>query len=80
MTTTLVKFLLTVEDEVMGVADQQAVDETIKKLFIKIHSIYVEHTLNPFSKLSEKRIVSKRFDAKVKECVTAYNRNSAFGR
>jgi len=71
MTTTQIKFLITLEDNAMP--DQRTVDETIKRLFIKIHRLYVEYTLDPFSPLN-KEIVSDHFDSKVKEIVTAYNR------
>jgi hypothetical protein len=72
MTTTQIKFLLTVEDD-STVGDQRTVDETIKRLFVKLHRLYVEYTLNPFSPLTG-AISSKKFDQKVKDCVTAYNR------
>ena len=72
MTTTQIKFLITLEDNAIS-ADQSTVDETIKRLFIKIHRLYVEYTLNPFSSLN-KEIISDRFDSKIKEIVTAYNR------
>jgi hypothetical protein len=72
MTTTHIKFLLTVEDDSV-VGDQRTVDETIKRLFLKIHRVYVEYTLNPFSHL-DVPIVSSQFDTRVKGCVAAYNR------
>ena len=71
-TTTLIKFLLTVEDDA-AIGDQRTVDETIKRLCIKLHRLYVEYTLNPFSPISGP-IESSRFTKKVKDCVTAYNR------
>ena len=71
-TTTQVKFLLTVEDDA-GIGDQRTVDETIKRLCIKLHRLYVEYTLNPFSPISGP-IASARFTQKVNDCVTAYNR------
>lgn len=72
MTTTQIKFLLVVEDDA-SVSDQRTVDETIKKLFVKLHRQYVEYILNPFSNTSGP-IESKRFDTKVGDCVSAYNR------
>jgi len=71
-TTTQIKFLLTVEDDA-SIGDQRTVDETIKRLFFKLHRIYVEYTLNPFSPISGP-IESARFTKKVNDCVTAYNR------
>jgi hypothetical protein len=73
MTTTQIKFLLVVQEDAVALGDQRTIDETIKRLFLKIHRAYVEHTLNPFCRL-EAPIVSTRFDAKVTESVTAYNR------
>jgi Sedlin, N-terminal conserved region len=71
MTTTQIKFLLTVEDD-SNIGDQRTVDETIKRLFIKLHRIYVEYTLNPFSPMHGP-IDSKRFNEKVQSCVAAFN-------
>jgi hypothetical protein len=71
MTTTRIKFLLTVQEDAI-IGDQRTIDETIKRLFLKIHRAYVEHTLNPFCQL-EAPILSPRFDTKVTESVTAYN-------
>jgi len=71
-TTTQIKFLLTVEDDA-GIGDQKTVDETIKRLCIKLHRLYVEYTLNPFSPISG-LIESTRFTHKVSDCVHAYNR------
>jgi Sedlin, N-terminal conserved region len=75
MTTTQIKFLLTVEDDdTTAVADQRTVDETIKLLFVKLHRLYVEYTLNPFSPIAGGPIDSLRFDTKVRECILAFNR------
>lgn len=71
-TTTQIKFLLTVEDDA-SIGDQRTVDETIKRLCIKLHRLYVEYTLNPFSPISGP-LESARFTQKVNDCVTAYNR------
>lgn len=69
MTTTQIKFLLTVEDDA---AYAMSADETIKRLFVKLHRFYVEYTLNPFSPF-EGPIASERFDKKVRDCIVAYN-------
>lgn len=71
-TTTQIKFLLTVEDDA-SIGDQCTVDETIKRLCIKLHRLFVEYTLNPFSPISGP-IESTRFTQKVQDCITAYNR------
>lgn len=73
MTTTQIKFLLTVQDHAAAIGDQRNIDETIKRLLVKLHRLYVEYTLNPFSALNSP-IQSTRFDAKVSDCVEAFNR------
>lgn len=72
MTTTQVKFLLTVQDEAT-MSDQKTMDETLKQLFIKLHRQYVEYSLNPFSSMTGP-IVSSRFDQQISERIAAYNR------
>ena len=67
MTTTHIKFLLVVQDR------SSMMDETIKRLFLKIHRIYVEYMLNPFCQINAP-ISSVHFDTKLKDLVTAYNR------
>jgi hypothetical protein len=77
MTTTQVKFLLTVRDEGSTMAlqggDQRSADESLKHLFIKLHRQYVEYSLNPFASMTGP-ICSTRFDQKVTEWIAAYNR------
>jgi Sedlin, N-terminal conserved region len=79
MTTTQVKFLLTVQDESTtlqgdrGGGDQRTMDETLKHLFTKLHRQYVEYSLNPFAPLTGP-ICSTRFDRKITEWIVAYNR------
>lgn len=70
MTTTGNKFLLAVNDTP---AQDGTKDETIKRLFVKIHRLYVEYMLNPFCEL-EAPIVSPKFDSKLEQLVEAYNR------
>lgn len=72
MTTTQIKFLLTVQDDA-ALGDQRTIDETLKHLFIKIHRQYVEYSLNPFSSMTGP-ISSARFEQKISEWVEAYNR------
>jgi Sedlin, N-terminal conserved region len=78
MTTTQVKFLLTVQDESTTLqgdrgGDQRTMDETLKHLFTKLHRQYVEYSLNPFAPLTGP-ICSTRFDRKITEWIAAYNR------
>lgn len=77
MTTTQIRFVLVVEDHHASAApgrDQRSVDDAIYRLFVKLHRLYVEHTLNPFAALSGP-IQSPKLDRKVHECVTAFNRS-----
>ena len=74
MTTTQIKFILTVYDDV-AMGDQKAVDETIKQLFIKIHLVYVAYLQNPFSHISAP-ITSARFDSQVRDCIAAFNKST----
>jgi Sedlin, N-terminal conserved region len=77
MTTTQIRFVLVVEDHHASAApgrDQRSVDDAIFRLFVKLHRLYVEHTLNPFGALSGP-IQSHKMDRKVHECVTAFNRS-----
>jgi hypothetical protein len=88
MTTTRVRFLLAVEDrwpapsgggggDVPPDGDGAEEDDdevAVRRLFAKLHRIYVEHTLNPFSAAAGP-IRSPRFDCKVSETVAAFNRS-----
>jgi Sedlin, N-terminal conserved region len=81
MTTTQIRFVLVVEDHHAASSsaaapwrDQRSVDDAIYRLFVKLHRLYVEHTLNPFAALSGP-IQSPKLDRKVHECVTAFNRS-----
>ena len=74
MTTTQIRFILTVEDHVSTTGtNQRQIDDAIKRVFAKLHRLYVEYMLNPFGSLTGP-ITSPRFDLKVAECVSAYNR------
>jgi len=44
----------------------------LKTMFANIHSLYVEYTLNPFSKLKS-QIVSRRFDHGLERLVAVFN-------
>lgn len=72
MTTTFIKFVLIVEDDATS-TDQTITDQNIKRLFVKLHRIFIEHMLNPFSNINAP-ITSRRFADKVQETVQAYNR------
>jgi hypothetical protein len=88
MTTTRVRFLLAVEDrwpapsggggdvpsDGDGAEEEEDDDAAVRRLFAKLHRIYVEHTLNPFSAAAGP-IRSPKFDCKVSETVAAFNRS-----
>jgi len=78
MTTTQIRFLLTVEDSIAVTGDQRGVDENIQRLLATLHELYVEYTLNPFSGAlnGAAPIRSERFDRKVDECVSIFNRTA----
>jgi len=67
MTTTQIKFIVTVFDS--GVPTQ---DGKVQKLLASFHSAYIHHMLNPFSAMT-RFIESPRFDAEILECVNSYN-------
>ena len=75
MTTTQVKFIISVYDDAVITGDQTAVDQMIKELFVEIHRLYVDYTLNPFSPVDGAPISSARFDRQVMDCVAAYNKS-----
>jgi len=51
---------------------QQIRESELKVLFAKVHSLYVEYTLNPFTKIKAP-IVSNRFDQGLQNLVHAFN-------
>lgn len=50
-------------------------DGDLKALFAKVHGMYVEYTLNPFTKIKAP-IVSNRFDTGVHNVVSGFNNSS----
>jgi Sedlin, N-terminal conserved region len=76
-TTTKIKIFLVVEDEALSKQQQQGnADEDIKSLLKSIHKLYVEELLNPFTSLDNPlTIVSKKFDAQVKNYISAFNQS-----
>mmetsp|Transcript_31292 Transcript_31292/g.45610 ORF Transcript_31292/g.45610 Transcript_31292/m.45610 type:complete len:223 (+) Transcript_31292:114-782(+) len=73
LTNTGIKFLAVIEDT-NDKQQQQSRESDLKHLFELLHDYYVEHTLNPFSKIRAK-ISSRRFDAGVSKSVGLFNRN-----
>mmetsp|Transcript_10964 Transcript_10964/g.23722 ORF Transcript_10964/g.23722 Transcript_10964/m.23722 type:complete len:202 (-) Transcript_10964:193-798(-) len=74
LTNTGIKFLVLVEDEDDGQDSNQtsARDKDLKAFMVLLHDLFVEYTLNPFSKLRGK-ISSNRFDVGVQKYVQALN-------
>mmetsp|Transcript_6976 Transcript_6976/g.8691 ORF Transcript_6976/g.8691 Transcript_6976/m.8691 type:complete len:192 (+) Transcript_6976:72-647(+) len=76
LTNTGIKILAAIQDTfVLGQHQQQARESELKSFFASIHHLFVEHTLNPFTK-PDSKIISKRFDDGVKNYVTAFNRQN----
>jgi hypothetical protein len=95
ITTTQIIFLLVVQDDATFNATStlepqqtnnnpisnstNALDVLIKQLFIKLHRIYVEYILNPFTPISlnnhSTTIESKQFNEKINQCIESYNNN-----
>ena len=76
-TNTGIKFLVLVEDEdeYGGDIDPKQIaarDKDLKAFMVVLHDLFVEYTLNPFSKLRGK-ISSRKFDDGVRKCVLALN-------
>jgi len=79
MTTTQIRFLLTVQDGSNNITDgsNDSTNQSIQRLFVKLHKLYVEYTLNPFSELHGGPIRSKSFHNKVQQCIDSYNRTAS---
>lgn len=66
VTPTHIKFLAMVE------SNFSIRESDLKVVFARTHDLFIQYTLNPFSKLRQ-RIDSPRFDAGVTEAVRSYN-------
>eukprot|EP00565_Helicotheca_tamesis_P000515 CAMPEP_0185726528 /NCGR_PEP_ID=MMETSP1171-20130828/2489_1 /TAXON_ID=374046 /ORGANISM="Helicotheca tamensis, Strain CCMP826" /LENGTH=218 /DNA_ID=CAMNT_0028394907 /DNA_START=10 /DNA_END=663 /DNA_ORIENTATION=- len=73
LTNTSIKFIAVIEDT-HDKQQQQSRESDLKNLFEILHDYYVEHTLNPFSKIRAK-ISSKRFDDGVSKSVGLFNKD-----
>ena len=76
LTNTGIKFLALVEDGRGSPPEEEkatlAREKDLKSLFVILHKLFVEYSMNPFSKLRGK-ISSRRFDEGLDECVGALN-------
>mmetsp|Transcript_31219 Transcript_31219/g.93578 ORF Transcript_31219/g.93578 Transcript_31219/m.93578 type:complete len:205 (-) Transcript_31219:245-859(-) len=76
LTTTKVRIVAAIEDSFLPdeAQRQKSREAKIKNLVAKVHSLYVEHTLNPFAAAGrETMIESRRFHDGVKRLVGAFN-------
>jgi len=74
-----IKILAVIEDTFAGGQNQQSAREIeLKSFFAKIHSLYVEHVLNPFNKLNS-TIISETFDNHINDYVEAFNNQNSIG-
>jgi hypothetical protein len=76
VTATNVKMMAMVEDSPNPA--HAARESDLKIFFTRLHEMFVQYTLNPFTKLRE-LIISKRFDDGVAEAVSVYNENHEVG-
>lgn len=74
MTTTQIKFIVTVHDNGFGM-EQKTFDGPVLDLLSSIHRSYVAYVMNPLSSLNTP-IFSAQFDAELETCVLAYNSSS----
>mmetsp|Transcript_733 Transcript_733/g.1348 ORF Transcript_733/g.1348 Transcript_733/m.1348 type:complete len:192 (-) Transcript_733:397-972(-) len=72
LTCTNIKIIAMINDGADSGAPPPARDSQLKSVFATLHDLFVQHTLNPFSKLKEK-ISSVRFDNGVNKCVLSFN-------
>jgi len=69
LTNTSIKFMAILED---GEKQAGVSESGLKSLFASLHDLYVEYTLNPFSKIKSK-IISLRYDDGVLKHVNEFN-------
>lgn len=72
LTNTNIKFMAVIEDNDEAGTQLQLREAELKTLFASLHELYVEYTLNPFTKIKAK-IVSRRFDESVRKSINAFN-------
>ena len=75
MTTSKLKLMAVVEDS-SSLASLQGklVEDDVKQLFVRIHELLVEYTLNPFNPIDGRKISSPRFDKRISDTVRQFNR------
>jgi len=77
-TSTKIKFIVVVEDdEGVPLWDDQAIDDRVKLIMVKVHRLYVEYVLNPFSSI-DGPIQSVHFDKSIEALIGAMNASTAY--
>jgi len=71
VTNTRTKIILVVEDEAVPEI-QKNVDEGIKLLLAKVHSLYVAEVMNPFKEIGSP-LVSRKFRDEIKRSIASFN-------
>eukprot|EP00559_Dactyliosolen_fragilissimus_P004820 CAMPEP_0184867492 /NCGR_PEP_ID=MMETSP0580-20130426/26819_1 /TAXON_ID=1118495 /ORGANISM="Dactyliosolen fragilissimus" /LENGTH=199 /DNA_ID=CAMNT_0027367821 /DNA_START=73 /DNA_END=669 /DNA_ORIENTATION=+ len=76
MTNTKIKFMATIDDD-DSMREQWKItqESALKAFFSDMHDLYVQYSLNPFSKTQGSKINSKRFDNGLVELVHSFNDN-----
>jgi trafficking protein particle complex subunit 2 len=76
VTTSKLKLMAVVEDTSSSASPLQGkvVEDNVKQLFVRIHELLVEYTLNPFNPIDGRKISSPTFDKRVSETVRHFNR------
>ncbi len=80
VTSTKIKFIASIEDTGTEEGNGLFLREAgLKVLFANLHELYVEYTLNPFSKVKgHTKICSRRFDDGIAKLVVTFN--DSFGK
>jgi len=73
-TNTNLKIIIAIEDDILPneVQLQKSKDEEVRVVLTRVHSLYVNYLLNPFSSTSGK-ITSRRFDRGIEGIVSEFN-------
>ncbi|KAI2498922.1 hypothetical protein MHU86_15550 [Fragilaria crotonensis] len=76
MTTSKLKLMAVVEDTLDSFQGLQGklLEDEVKQLFIRIHELLVEYTLNPFNPIDGRKFSSPSFDKRVSDTVRQFNR------
>lgn len=74
MTTTKIKFMASIEDSDDNGRKHFARESGLKVLFGKMHKLYIEYRMNPFSQITDNtKISSRKFDDGMAQLVKTFN-------